>query len=360
MPWTLRVPLLADESLSSWLARAALRQGCDPLALTGAIWPGWRVWTRDVDRDIPLARLGPLVKASGIPAAEFQQAALRGACERINGHPLPDNRTWPWLLALGTRNRVRHGGQQCCPLCFAQDAAPYFRRTWRLAWHVGCPLHGVPLIDGCPDCQAPIEPHRLVADDQHLSQCSRCRFDWRHTAYTPISQGTLRFQQIADEVLQAEHAILGNKEVSASEWFAATAFLLGVVRRASRYPASELAHTLRSLGIPVTVDLLPLTGLPFELLPVSERSALLTVTQGMLDVGLNEMFAVFRKNEVMATALHDPRKPPPLVIRSILANGSTHQKTPRSGLQQPHQPKSERAVRAAWARLQRRMKTETP
>lgn len=359
MPWTLRVPLLADESLSSWLTRAALRQGCDPLALTGTIWPGWRVWTRDVDRGIPPSRLKPLVRASGVKLSEFQQAALRGVCERINGHPLPDTRTWPWLLTLGTRNRVRHGGQQCCPLCLAQDAAPYFRRAWRLAWHVGCSLHEVTLIDECPACQAPIEPHRLMAEDGHLGQCSRCRFDWRQTACTPLSKNTLRFQQLADEVLQADHAVLGDKESTASEWFAASAFLLGGVRRASRYPASTLAHTLWSLGIPVTEDLLPISGIPFELLPVSERCALLTATQRVLDVGIDEIFEALRRNEVMATALHDPRKPPPGVIRSMVAHGPSHQKTLRSGLQRGHKPKSERAVRAAWARLQRRMKTET-
>lgn len=35
MTWALSVPLLPEESLSSWLVRAALRQGCDPLSLTG-------------------------------------------------------------------------------------------------------------------------------------------------------------------------------------------------------------------------------------------------------------------------------------------------------------------------------------
>ena len=29
MTWALSVPLLPEESLSSWLVRAALRQGCD-------------------------------------------------------------------------------------------------------------------------------------------------------------------------------------------------------------------------------------------------------------------------------------------------------------------------------------------
>lgn len=188
MPWTLRVSLLADESLSSWLARAALIQGCDPLVLTGAVWPGWRIWAQDVDRDISLTRLNPLVRASGIPAAEFQQAALRSVCEQISGHPLPEHRMWPWLLALGTRNRSRRGGQQCCPLCLAQDTEPYFRRVWRLAWHVRCTLHSVPLIDACPACQAPIEPHRLVAEDRHLGQCSRCKCDWRNTACTVMTR----------------------------------------------------------------------------------------------------------------------------------------------------------------------------
>ncbi|NYS76586.1 TniQ family protein [Halomonas glaciei] len=360
MPWTLRVPLLADEALSSWLAKAALRQGCDPLALTGAIWPGWRVWTRDIDRGIPDARLDPLVQVSGIPASDFEQAALRGVYEQISGHPLAENRSWPWLLALGTRNRVHHGGQQFCSLCLTQDITPYFRRAWRMAWHVGCPLHDVLLLDACPTCHAPIEPHRLVAEDKHIAQCARCKLDWRHVACTPISQDALRFQQLADEVLQRDHAVLGDKAISASEWFAVNAFLLGVIRRASRWPASELTFALQSLGISVTERLLPVTGLSFELLPVSERSAMLTTIQRMLDIGLDEMFEAFHRNEVMATALHDPRKSPPEVIRPMMVNGSPRQKTSRGDLQSGHQPKSERAVRAAWARLKRRMKTEMP
>jgi hypothetical protein len=43
MPWAIRVLLLPDESIASWLARIALTQGCDPLSFTGAIWPKWRV-----------------------------------------------------------------------------------------------------------------------------------------------------------------------------------------------------------------------------------------------------------------------------------------------------------------------------
>ena len=164
MTWALSVPLLPEESLSSWLVRAALRQGCDPLSLTGAIWPTWRIWTRDIDREIPLARMRPLVNASGISSAKFQKAGMRDDCEKVVGYSLPETRTWPWLLALGSRNRTRHGGQQVCTLCLAEDSTPYLRRHWRFAWHTGCRFHGVQLVDECPACKAPIEPHRLTAE----------------------------------------------------------------------------------------------------------------------------------------------------------------------------------------------------
>ena len=166
MTWALSVPRCL-RSLFHHGSSAALRQGCDPLSLTGAIWPTWRIWTRDIDREIPLARMRPLVNASGISSAKFQKAGMRDDCEKVVGYSLPETRTWPWLLALGSRNRTRHGGQQVCTLCLAEDSTPYLRRHWRFAWHTGCRFHGVQLVDECPACKAPIEPHRLTAEDQH-------------------------------------------------------------------------------------------------------------------------------------------------------------------------------------------------
>lgn len=143
MPWSIAVPLLESESISSWLTRAALAQGCDPLSLTGAIWPKWRVWTLDIDRGVPAERLGAIVSASGLRADAFEAVALRPDLERIAGAPLSNTQAWPWLLALGTRNRRRYCGQPFCPECLATDPIPYFRREWRFAWWVGCPVHRV-------------------------------------------------------------------------------------------------------------------------------------------------------------------------------------------------------------------------
>lgn len=361
MPWALNVPLLPDESLSSWLVRTALRQGCDPLALTGAIWPKWRIWTRDIDREIPDVRMSPLVNASGIPSSEFQKSALRYDCERIAGYFLPETRTWPWLLALGTRNRTHHGGQQFCPLCFMEDSAPYLRRHWRLAWHTGCSVHGVQLVDDCPACKAPIEPHRLIAEDVHLAQCSRCKYDFRKTICTALSLEELAFQKMADSILKKDIATVGENSVAVAEWFSIAAFFLGVVRRASRRPESAFADALGSLGIPITASMMPLSGLSFELLPASERRELLVAVKRLLSIDLEETVETFINADVKATALHDQRKPPPIALLPMIALLSdspsvTHcHRTPPS-----HHPKTERAVRASWERLKRRMKAEPP
>ncbi|UBR51811.1 TniQ family protein [Halomonas sp. FeN2] len=359
MPWALSVPLLPEESLSSWFVRAALRQGCDPLSLTGAIWPTWRIWTRDIDREIPFVRMRPLVNASGISSAEFQKAGMRDDCEKVVGYSLPETRTWPWLLALGSRNRTRHGGQQVCTLCLAEDSTPYLRRQWRFAWHTGCRFHGVQLIDECPACKAPIEPHRLSAEDQHLAQCSRCHDDFRKAVHTSHLPEAFSFQVMADRVLKTDNVTFRQASIAPADWFSMVTFFLGVVRRASRRPSSPLGDALLSLGVSVTDSRMPLSGLAFELLPVSERRALLARVERLVSIGVEETFNALVAFNVKTSALHDPRKSPPVVLLPMLSRLSHHPHGPhRRRVQPDHRPTSERAVRASWARLKRRMKAE--
>lgn len=359
MPWALSVPLLPEESLSSWLVRAAMRQGCDPLSLTGAIWPSWRVWTRDIDREIPLTKIRPLVNASENAPDRFKKAGVRDDCEKVAGYSLPEAQAWPWLLALGSRNRLRHGGQQVCTLCLAEDSTPYLRRHWRFAWHTGCGFHGVQLIDECPVCKAPIEPHRLSAEDQHLAQCSRCHEDFRKAVCTSPLPEAFSFQVLADRVLQGERATFGNNSIALADWFSMASFLVGVMRRASRRPTSPLAEALLSLGVPIVNNRMPISGLAFELLPISERIALLTAVERFMDIGIEEAFSALVAFSVKKSALFDPRKSSPVALLPLLSRLSHHPHGPhRRRVQPDHRPTSERAVRASWARLKRRMKAE--
>jgi hypothetical protein len=56
-----------------------------------------------------------------------------------------------------------------CPRCLVQDAQPYIRLHWRLAWMASCPLHGEMLVPVfiwpfLPRLQPEREPDRAAAD----------------------------------------------------------------------------------------------------------------------------------------------------------------------------------------------------
>jgi len=233
------------------------------------------------------------------------------------------------------------------------------RRHWRFAWHTGCRFHGVQLVDECPACKAPIEPHRLTAEDQHLAQCSRCHEDFRKAVCTSPLPEALSFQVMADRVLEQNKVAFRQASITPADWFSMVTFFIGVVRRASRRPASPLGDALLSLGVSVTNSQMPLSGLAFELLPVSERRALLAAVERLMSIGVEETFSALVAFKVKTSTLHDPRKSPPIVLLPLLSRLSHHPHGPhRRRVSLAHRPMSERAVRASWARLKRRMKAE--
>lgn len=361
MPWTIRVPLQPDESLSSWLARAALRQGCDPLVLTGSVWPEWRAWIVDVDRGMSADRLHALSTAAGISPTCFAQTFLRVDVEAIAGRALAGAETWPWLLALGSRNRRRHGGQQFCPACLAEDAQPYFRRQWRFAWHVTCTRHRTLLIDQCSVCGAPVAFHRLLAQDGHLALCSRCRGDFRRAGVKPASMEAMAVQSIADNVLASGAGVIWNHSAVTAKWFVTARFLVDVLRRASRRQRSRLAASIRALGIGLPEQAVPTSGLPLEMLPVVDRYILLSAVSELVQAGPEAWGDALRDSGVTVAALRGGAQclPEPMQAMSAsLSSGCSSSK--RKPRRVRGAPRSETAVLGMWARLQRRSRVSEP
>ncbi len=272
--WVRSVPLLPDEIISSWLVRAALAQGCDPMVLTGEIWPKWRIWTRDVDRFLDDAPLNKLVTPAGIPLSSFRAATLKSVAERVSNGPLPDKAVWPWILALGTRNTKRRGGLQYCPICLDEDPRPYYRIQWRFAWHVGCERHGGFLLDRCPNCDAPLEPHRLSAENGHVALCGTCKADLRRAKVELCQGDAMAFQGVADMVVQSGVGRFVGRELDGDSWFAGVSFFASLLRRANRGGTGALHDFLNRLG--ATAPSLPLiAGSGVELLRTQERQQLL-------------------------------------------------------------------------------------
>lgn len=272
--WAIHVPLLPDEIISSWLVRAALTQGCDPLVLTGDIWPKWRIWTQDADRFLVHERIKPLCAVSGIAKEVLRASTLYPVASQIAGGNLPEKAVWPWMLTLGARNTKRRSGLQYCPSCLAEDSTPYYRLQWRFAWHVGCEKHGCALHDRCHVCDAPVELHRLLAEDQQVSLCATCKADLRNASAKSCPAGALAFQRMANHVVAHGQGLFQGCSIDAHLWFELVGFFEGVIRRAIRSRNENLTEFLHQLGVRLPGGLPVIAGAGIEMLRTHDRQKL--------------------------------------------------------------------------------------
>lgn len=353
--WPVPVALAPDELFSMWLVRAALAQGADPLVLAGLLWPKWRVWTIDLDRGINDERMSILARESGINAEELGAATLRTIALVTGSEQEAGSAIWHWILALGSRNRKRRGGLQYCSLCLADDVRPYFRLHWRLAWHTCCAVHKVGLRDRCCHCQFPIEPNRLTADGA-MSSCPNCRGDIRQCMAVPVADAALAFQECADRVVLTGAGSYGRHEMQAKEWFYLARYFLMLLRCAARRERSGLGKCLTGLDPGVSRLRPPVTGLGFEMLPTSERSAFLESVRALILAGPESLRSAVVAESMKDTSLRQGWRslPPhidglvreiPQLVRSRYVKGSSSRA-----------PMSRRTVLYKWARLQRKMR----
>lgn len=357
--WSIRVSMLPDESLSSWLTRAALNQGCDPLSLTGSLWPKWRIWTLDIDRGLPREHLYTLSRACGISLHTFESAALRNPAELIAGHPLSEEMLWPWIVSLGKRNRKQTLGQPFCPHCLSTHKQPYYRRSWRFAWESVCLQHGNILLQRCPICDAAVQPHRLLASDIHVAICAICKADLRNAPREPASRQAMDVSIRANQALHQKSSEFLGDAAETTEWFACIRYLLRWLRLCIHPKGSSLVSFFQSLDIGVDLTKLPISGLPFEALEVSQRHTLLTYVGRLIAISKENLIETFRQTGVTASVLTEPNNHTPTLIRSMLSALPEHRRSSRISKRVfPKKPKTERSAKSAWERLQRKLRVK--
>ncbi|WP_081527258.1 TniQ family protein [Chromobacterium violaceum] len=171
------------EILSSWLVRLAFANGFMLHTFYDKLL-GYRtpIWSRDIDRDPPLALLTLLARHTGHSVAELQPLTLLSYQGQLFEWPATGH--WSWVRPVGVYHRQRkRPGMQFCPLCLARPPEAYYRLPWRLALYVVCEHHQCVMEECCPACHTPIAFHRhgigrrKTIDDQALRLCSRCHFD---------------------------------------------------------------------------------------------------------------------------------------------------------------------------------------
>lgn len=354
--WPVPVRMQPDELFSTWLVRAALAQGCDPLILTGNLWPKWRIWTVDSDRGVTLDRLIVLARVSGIDVDALKASSLKEIALAVKTSPA-NAAVLPWILALGARNRQRHGGLQYCAECFREDKSPFFRLQWRLAWHTSCEVHNVRLFDRCCHCFTPVEPHRLSAMQCIISICPSCGQDLRKCMARQGNADALAFQKSADVAIKCGHGLYGESTIPTTEWFALSKYFLLLVRTASRRQSTNFANCLTTLGANIAATQPSITGLSFELLPVGEREEFLAVTQNILSAGPIRLLDAAHGNLLNSTMLRQGLQELPPSILNIVDSLPKQGRSPRLNYEiRIGRPTSPATVTHMWARLQRKMR----
>jgi hypothetical protein len=339
-----------------WLVRAALAQGTDPLVMAGGLWPKWRAWTIDLDRGVDDVRLARLVCQSGIDGPALRAATLLPIACAIGLTNATEIAIWPWVLALGSRNRKRRGGLQYCPICLASDARPYFRLQWRLAWHTCCADHGITLFDRCCHCQSPVEPNRLSVGTA-ISSCSTCNGDMRHATGLPAPKAALAFQQCADSVAVLGAGQYGRHRLSAKDWFLLARYFLMLLRCAARYRSSNLAKCLNSLDASVSKLQPPVTGqLGFEMLPAAERSKFLSCTVSLIQIGPELLEDAVVAAALSSASLRQEWRSLPQDIDEIVNRLPLVERSRKVVKNASGTPVSRRSVMYKWARLLRKMR----
>lgn len=354
--WAIRVPLLPDEIISSWLVRAALTQGCDPLVLTGDVWPKWRIWTQDADRFLDDARFEPLCAVSGISKEVLIAATLYPVALQITGGKLLEKAVWPWMLALGARNTKRRSGLQYCPSCFAEDSAPYYRLQWRFAWHVGCDKHGCSLHDRCHVCDTPVEPHRLLAEDQRVSLCATCKADLRNVIPAPCAASVLAFQRMADHVaLHGQGQYLG-ETIDAHHWFELASFFASLIRRASRSENETLEDFLQQLGVYLPEGLPVIVGAGIEMLRTHDRLKLFGSLYPLMMVGREQFELALKESGIaLQTFCGKDETLPELLLELISALPDKSRIRTSKPARKLTGPRPRHEVMRMMARLQRKL-----
>lgn len=217
------------------------------------------IWNRDIDRLAPQEVAEVLIRITGATVDQFAGTTLRGY-EGILFEQHNPNGMNRWIVPLGIFHRSRkRPGLMFCPQCLREDAEPYFRRRWRLAFSVVCAKHECNLHDMCPRCSAPVEPHRVDMQSRSclthtgLSvHCWKCGFDFRDGVGASVPDKSLvRIQQLLDGTVDRGYVDwAGNSSMHSLVFFEGLRALIAGV--SSRQTQDRLTGSLKLVGWPRT------------------------------------------------------------------------------------------------------------
>jgi len=167
-----REPVLPGESLESLIRRQALAMGYEHIGRISALVRERGELPPSFNHLINGPVLEGLGELFGVSADELLKSTVHRFAEQLMLVRLNE----PSLAACDSKTILRffrRGTSPVCPECLLEEPV-YERLLWSFAPLPICSVHGVALVDRCPDCRRPLSPSRL---DIRRCRCGRSLLD---------------------------------------------------------------------------------------------------------------------------------------------------------------------------------------
>lgn len=358
-PLTFATPLLEGESLTSWLVRAALNQGCSPLTLTFYFWPEYRIWIYDVDKGfehIDSSIHSDMAVLAKTTADAFNSQTLMSFAKEAS-NSLTKKTGLIWTQPLSKRNRYSRVGYPYCIDCIKDSRTAYLKLQWRFTWSVCCTKHKKLLQLECPKCKHPYQPQLINPEQRYINHCHSCHCKLDETIVgLPFSEAIYQFQLLADKVFYEKQGMVLEEMVSLGDWFDYLLFLINIIRLALRNPDYMFGKLLVEFGINTNSLSLPKTALRFDFLPLKERAAILECAFHLFQINHDEWMRCCKALNMTQNSFHwSKRTVIPKAFKQIYMHLPQTPKRKRKDKNTNIQPTSPEAVMTAWNRLQRKI-----
>ncbi|MDZ7885121.1 MAG: TniQ family protein [Mycobacterium sp.] len=264
--WPIACAIRSDESIESWLARAAARYAITPRELIAETGVADRI-----ERPGRLARLvrqhaTHLACTLGCPQADVHSAAAE---------MLPNSAVVEYLSRYHAVTRPTPAGSTFCPECLSEPD-PHWKREWSSVFAITCGIHGCLLVRTCPRCSeqpwstsswlsqepdTPIYqcPNRPRRPSGRMRRTRRCNFDLRSVEPFEMDADAISAHQLAFQLWQqyvqepGSHLRVTDIEVTATIAFDALCQLVDESVRIftlfeDDYDRTALVRALRNAG----------------------------------------------------------------------------------------------------------------
>ncbi|MBK2025587.1 TniQ family protein [Francisella philomiragia] len=284
--WPVVLSIKDNEILSSWLIRNSIANGSDPISFTGAIWNNWRGWSLDIDKSVSLSQILHLSKISGVDYKKLYNSTLKSF--------IPDSRHGytPWIIPLGSRNRVKNNGFLYCNECI-KDNDFYIRKSWRLAWSTACSKHKILLSNTCPICHFPFAPHLIRYYNPDIAKCQYCNGSLIGSKVYKINDDTLKLQEHLNNT-EAPYLLETN---SHDEQLEALRIIITLIQRAFNRPKA-FNKLLKYFSISQSVVLTPTH---FERKSIKERHVIFCALTKLAYSSLDDLILILRNSNITRT-----------------------------------------------------------